>query len=326
LEVIFLRYYIGIDGGGTKTALCLGGADGSVLRYSKTSGTSYMEHGVDEVVKTLKAAVRDLAGEPAAGEDAVAGIAMGLPCYGESEEGDAVLERAIREAFAPVPVYLTNDVEVGWAGSMALESGINIVAGTGSIAYGKDAAGKTARCGGWSEFFGDEGSCYWAGRKVMEFFSKQSDGRMPRDALYEVVRRELNLKSDVDFIDLVNNEYRNSRKQVASLQVFAEKAALAGSAAAKRIYEEAVEELCVLVAALKNRLDFNEAPWLVSYSGGLFKAKDFVLVPFTEKIEKLGGKVVHPVFEPVEGALLLAFRHFCKEGLERIQKLLKEKG
>ena len=70
-----------------------------------------------------------------------------------------------------------NDSVVGWAGSLGLSSGINLVAGTGSIAYGRNDAGEEARAGGWDERFSDEGSCYWLGMKSLELFSKESDGR-----------------------------------------------------------------------------------------------------------------------------------------------------
>jgi N-acetylglucosamine kinase-like BadF-type ATPase len=316
-----LRYYIGIDGGGTKTAFCAASLDNSLLRYGSTAGSSWREHGVWKVAQNLKEAVNSLMGED---YDHVAGIAMGLPCHGESAEGDIALERAIRGVFTGIPLYFTNDVEVGWAGSMALGPGINIVAGTGSIAFGKDIHGKTARSGGWSEFFGDEGSCYWVGRKVMELFSKQSDGRAPRDALYTTVRRELALKDDIDFIDLIHTEYVEYREQVASLQFLAEKAALAGSQSARAIYEEAVRELLLLVSAVRGQLDFPEKKYNVSYSGGLFKAGELVLPQFSRGIEQEGGKLAVPCFGPVEGAVLLAFQQFAPDGLSLIQKLMKE--
>jgi N-acetylglucosamine kinase-like BadF-type ATPase len=199
------------------------------------------------------------------------------------------------------------------------------VAGTGSIAYGKDSQGRTVRCGGWSDFFGDEGSCYWIGRKAMEYFSKQADGRMSRDELYAIFRRELGIKNDISFIDIIHDKYIGYRKQVASLQLLVEKAALAGSVSAKSIYADAVYELCLLITAVRAQLEFKETPWAVSYSGGLFKARDLVLRQFKEAIEKEGGKIVSPCFEPVEGALLLAFQHFCPDGLNRVQELLKEK-
>ena len=316
-----MRYFVGIDGGATKTAICAACVDDPAIRYTTTIGSSWREHGVWKVAQNLKDAVDGLMGND---YSQIAGIAMGLPCHGESAEGDRALEKAIRAAFSDIPLYLTNDVEAGWAGSLALKPGINIVAGTGSIAFGKDVHGRTARSGGWSEFFGDEGSCYWMGRKVMEIFSKQSDGRMAKDALYETIRDGLELKDDIGFIDLIHDEYIGYRKQVASLQFLAEKAALAGAQSARALYEEAVHELCLLVGAVRSRLDFTEKPWMVSYSGGLFKAKELVLDKFSKEIENDGGKLCLPCFAPVEGSVLLAFEHFYPDGLEQIQKTLME--
>ena len=313
-----MSYYIGIDGGGTKTAICAADVDSSDLRYTGTSGSSWRDHGVTKVAQSLRESVLGLIGRDFSN---VAGIAMGLPCHGESADGDRALEVAINESFNGIPIYFTNDVEVGWAGSLALEPGINVVAGTGSIAFGKDEDGNTARSGGWSEFFGDEGSCYWVGRKVMELFSKQSDGRRPKDELYWTVRREFGLKDDFNFIDLAY-KYSAYRDQVASLQFLAEKAAVAGSPSAIALYGEAAQELVLLVRAVRGKMDFGETPWTVSYSGGLFKAKELVLPRFSKEIEADGGVLREPLFEPVHGAVLLAFQHFFPEGLPQIQKVI----
>lgn len=315
-----LRYYIGIDGGGTKTAVCAAGDNGSPLRYTKTTGASWREHGVWKVAQNLKETVDELLGDE---RTQIAGIAMGLPCHGESAEGDRALERAVREVFSGIPLYVTNDVEVGWAGSLALEPGINIVAGTGSIAFGKDMHERTARSGGWGEFFGDEGSCYWMGRNLMELFSKQSDGRIPKDELYITVCREFGLSNDFSFIDLMYTEYMGYRERVASLQFLAEKAALAGSPSVKELYGEAVRELCLTVTAVRGQLDFPDKPWRVSYSGGLFKAGELVLPQFTKEIEKEGGQLLKPRFSPVEGAVLLAFQRFFPDGLSQVQQTMQ---
>ena len=314
-----MRYFIGIDGGASKTAYCAAGENDSFLRYERSSGASWREHGAENVARKFRETVNNLMAEK---QNQIAGIAIGLPCYGESSGGDQIIEEAIRGEFPGIPIYFTNDVEAGWAGSMALVPGINIVAGTGAIAFGKDAHGNRARSGGWSEFFGDEGSCYWIGRKLMEVFSKQADGRIPRDELYPLVYKELKLKDDYDFIDIVHSRYIGFRKNVADLQYLAEKAALAGSPSIKALYKEAVMELCLLVDAVRGKLDFSENPVVVSYSGGLFKARDLILLHFSAEIEKRGGTLAPPCFEPWEGAMLLAFQHFNPAGLDRILKLL----
>jgi len=315
-----LRYYIGIDGGATKTAVCAASIDDSSLRYANTRGSSWREHGSWNVAHNLRETVNSLI----EGENStIAGIVMGLPCYGESVEGDTELEQAVGDVFPGIPIYFANDVEVGWAGSMALEPGINIVAGTGSIAFGKDIYGNKARSGGWSEFFGDEGSCYWVGRKVMELFSKQADGRMVRDELYATVRREFNIQDDFNLIDIIHSGYIGYREQVAKLQFLAEKSALAGSPSAKALYVEAVSELCLLVDAVRNQLDFGGGTFVVSYSGGLFRAGELVLPYFSKEMEKRGAKLSTPRFRPMEGAMMLAFQHFYPGGLAQILQIMK---
>ena len=312
-----MKYYIGVDGGGSKTALCAASSSGTSLRFTKTTGSSWREYGIGGVAKNLRNTVDEMMGDD---YKKIAGIAMGLPCFGESAEGDRDMEQAIRQAFKDIPVYITNDVEVGWAGSMALKPGINIVAGTGSIAFGKDIHGNTARSGGWSEFFGDEGSCYWVGRKLMEAFSKQSDGRMPKDELYTTVYREFGLKNDISIIDMIHADYSGYRERVASLQFLASKAAEAGAVSAKAIYNEAVQELLLMVLAVKNQLEFPDQCWSVSYSGGLFKAGDLVFPQFSKLVEESGGQIAEPRFSPVEGAILLAFSQFCPTGLNSVKR------
>ena len=317
-----MQYYIGVDGGGTKTAIAAAGQDASALAFTKTGSASWREYGIANVVNNIKQAIETL---PFGKEDSIAGIAFGLPCYGESVEGDQELEQALHGAFSGIPLYITNDVEVGWAGSLGLLPGVNVVAGTGAIAFGKNQAGKAARSGGWSEFFGDEGSCYWLGRRVMELFSKQSDGRMERDALYETVRSALALTNDFDFIDLMHDAYINQRDKVASLQILGMQAALAGSKSAKALYVEAAAELCLLVRAIRDNISLENEPFLVSYTGGLFQVGDLILPQFTKGIAELGGKVALPQFGPAEGALLLAFSEFHPDGLPQLQACLKHK-
>jgi len=310
-----LKYLIGIDGGGSKTALCAADINTAsksdfspvTTRYAVTSGASWREFGADGVADKLAQAAKDLTD---GGQ--IAAVAMGLPCYGESVEGDIALEREIARAFTDIPVYITNDVEVGWAGSLALEPGINIVAGTGSIAFGKDFSGKTARSGGWGEFFGDEGSCYWVGQKALQMFSKQADGRIPKDQLHEIFYREFCESNDFDLIDPIYENYMHSRKQVASLQLFAQEAALAGSLSALALYEQAVDELYLLAAAVYHRLDFGKNPFKVSYNGGLFKSGELVLPRFSRKIESLGGELTTPRLKPEEGAVLLAYQRYLE--------------
>ena len=296
--------YIGIDGGGTKTALVAANEDGAVIKEAQTTGSSWREHGIAEVAALIAEAVSGM------GCRNIGGIAAGMPCYGESADGDAALRTELENVFPGIPLYLTNDVEVGWAGAFALKPGVHLVSGTGSIAYGVDSKGTGVRCGGWDNLYSDEGSAYWIARKGMELFSKQSDGRLPEGPLLQIIRNELSLSRDIDFIDYIHKHHAQSRKERAAFQVLVAKAARAGDRAAAEIYADAAAELCLMAEAIRRKLDLPPDGWHVSYSGGVFETRELILDPLKELIENAGGKLCKPLHPPVIGALLIALKHF----------------
>ena len=318
-----MQYYIGVDGGGTKTAVATAKEDGSDIHFTTTGSASWREYGIDTVVKNIKDVVES---RISISKSTVGGISIGLPFLGENVKGEDELIQPFHTAFADIPLFITNDVEIGWAGSLGLSPGINVVAGTGAIAYGKDEYGNSARSGGWSEFFGDEGSCYWVGSQVMRLFSKQSDGRLKKDALYEVICSEFGLTDDVDFINLMHGEYIPQRDKVASLQILAKKAAVAGAPSVLALYTEAAHELSLLVRAIRDKLNFTNQPFMVSYTGGLFKSEDLIIPKFADKIQQLGGRLITPKYSPEEGAMLMAFSKFHPNGIAQVSKYIKEKS
>lgn len=306
-----MKYFIGVDGGGTKTALALSSADGAPLKTSATTGCSYQSLGAETVVRILEQEIRGLLASGGASAEDCAGCCIGLPCYGENPDMDQVISDSLTKRLAPIPVLVVNDAEVGWAGSLECRAGIHVVAGTGAIAFGRGANGASARCGGWNEFYGDEGSCYWVGRQAMSLFSKEADGRAPRGALYEIVREKFGLLNDFYFTDVILERWAPFRAEVAAFQNCACEAAEAGDAAAASLYREAARELALLVKALREKLFSAKEAASVSYSGGLFKAGALVLQPFRQEVEALGCTLHAPRRSATEGALLLAIQHFA---------------
>ena len=305
-----MKYFIGVDGGGTKTAFTVAGADSLPLAAVTRGGCSYQALGADEAVAVVREGVAALLARAGIGAGDCAGCCVGMPCYGENAAMDGRMRLALQAALAPVPVWVVNDVEVGWAGALACREGIHLVAGTGSIAFGRRQDGRTARCGGWNEFFGDEGSCYWVGRRAMGLFSKEADGRAARGPLYEIVRKELALTEDLEFIETVLRDWACRRERVAAFQKLACRAAQEGDGAAAELFASAARELALMAAALQERLAFPPGATAVSYSGGLFKAGELVLAPLRREIAYLGGVLQKPCRSAHEGAVLLAIQHF----------------
>lgn len=305
-----MNWFVGVDGGGTKTDFAISGADGVPAATARRSGCSYQTIGIEAVVSLISDGVGECLSTVNAGLGDCAGVSLGIPCYGEDPEGDRKLRVALAAALAPAPIYLTNDVEIGWAGSLECREGIHIVAGTGSIAFGRGRDKQTARCGGWTEFFGDEGSCYWVGREAMSLFSKEADGRAPRGALYEVVRRELDITEDFRFVDAVLRSWAPYREKTAQFQTYALQAAREGDGAAIALYEAAARELALMIKTLKGKLDLPGESVSVSYSGGLFQAGELILGPLREQIKTMGCTLQEPCHSAVEGALILAIEQF----------------
>lgn len=304
-----MEWFIGVDGGGTKTDFAVSNSDGAVVATLSRTGCSYQTIGIEAAVTLVSDGVSKLLADAGISIKDCAGCCIGMPCYGEHTENDRLLMEQLHAALTPAPVYVTNDVEVGWAGSLECREGIHLVAGTGSIAFGRGCDHMVARCGGWMEFFGDEGSCYWVGREAMSLFSKEADGRLPRSALYKIVREELKLTDDYRFVDAVK-EMASHRDQVAAFQRYALRAAQAGDIAAISLYEKAVTELVLMVAALKHKLCLSEEDTNVSYSGGLFHAGDLVLQPLRRELAELGCVLQPPKHSAVEGAVILAIEKF----------------
>lgn len=315
-----MHLFAGIDGGGSKTEILLASADSQQFFQVRAGSASWQEHGINTVFQMMQQASNELAHH--AGSGHLAGLVIGIPCWGENEKSDALLGQAAADFFPYIPVQLVNDAQVAWAGSLNMQPGINVVAGTGSIAYGRDGNEASARSGGWDAFFSDEGSGYWLGRNMMELFSKQADGRRPRSALYELVREHFHLQEDFEFIAHMRTGYTQNRKQAASLQLLLHSAAQAGDTQAVALYCKAAQELGSMVLAVKNQLDLPSENWQVSYSGSIFKSGGLILKPLEKMLKTFGATILLPHYTPVQGALLLAFAQHCPQGLTALRKRL----
>lgn len=323
--------FLGIDAGGTKSIFSLCDETGRVLASLRRPSISLLALGEEGLREALENGTREVLSKAGLASDqplcqVISALCYGAPCYGESIRGDAAIGKAVKDVFGDIPTLVCNDAQVAWAGSFALRPGINIVAGTGSIAFGMDTHGHTARCGGWGHFFADEGSGYWLGMRMLSLFCKEADGRLPRGALYTLIREKFGLNSDFEIVDVMLESYLPHRSQVASLQMLLLEAAKAGDENAVAAYREAGEEIAQNVRGILTQLDF--APGAeVAYSGGIFKTGGLVMESFRQSLEGLHCKVTHPLAPPWAGALMIALHtagHATPEALNRLIEAGKE--
>ena len=166
--------FLGVDGGGTKTEFVCIDEDGHQLASITTGTTYHLEVGIDEAVRRLTSGVAAICTALRCQPSDLSYVFFGLPAYGEDHAIDPRLHSACGALLASDRFTCGNDMICGWAGSLACEDGINIVAGTGSIGYG-ERLGRTARAGGWGEIFGDEGSGYWIALQGLAAFARMSE-------------------------------------------------------------------------------------------------------------------------------------------------------
>ncbi|WIX90436.1 BadF/BadG/BcrA/BcrD ATPase family protein [Amycolatopsis sp. DG1A-15b] len=298
--------FLGVDGGGTKTAFCLVDLDGRVVAEARTASVYYLSEGLQIVEPLLRQGIGEVC---EAGGIAVPDITyafFGLPAYGEISADVPVLDAIPARILGTQNYRCGNDMICGWAGSLGAIDGINVVAGTGSIAYGEHD-GRQWRGGGWSELFGDEGSGYWVAIQGLNAFSRMVDGRLPAGPLVGEMRRTLGLAADFDAIDVVVNQWHGDRGKVAKLSMVVAEAAEAGDAVATGILREAGRELALLVDVGREALEFGAAQRVpVSYSGGMFGSAH-VLSSFRDALS-LEYDLRAPLLEPHIGAALYAAR------------------
>ena len=297
-------YYLGIDGGGTKTAFALMNEAGDVVSTFKTSGCYFPKLGKEGLYELLLSGI-EACGKGVDFSEIVA--LAGIPLYGESEGLMLALEE-MKERL-PVKISFVNDVEVGFYGALGFRAGINIVAGTGSIGVGFDEGGNFARSGGFGHDLGcDEGSAYYIGSRLINQFTRQVDLRAKRTLLYDVIRKELDLKDDLHVMSYFLEVVKMERYKIAQFSKLANELALAGDEACIQIFRDAAYEIYLLGLGITRQLSFEERPIQVSYTGGVFKAGDLVLKPLAEFLERDGMELVEPLHAPVYGACLKARR------------------
>ena len=142
------QWYVGVDGGGTKTAVAISTADSVPIQTMTYPTCSYQSIGIPESVALITKVVREaLSGGGVSPQDC-AGCCVGMPCYGENPANDREIVRLLTDALTPVPVYVVNDGEVGGLDPSPVGRESILFPAQVSIAFGRGCDKEFARCGG----------------------------------------------------------------------------------------------------------------------------------------------------------------------------------
>jgi N-acetylglucosamine kinase-like BadF-type ATPase len=300
--------YLGVDGGGSKTAFLLIDEHGNIRGQSLKGTIDFFRVGEEKIHNILQEGICDCCLQAQADMTDISFSLFGWPGYGDEVIKEIpIIEGIIQEVIGSERFKCVNDVEVGWAGSLACKPGIHLVAGTGAIGFAMDQSGQVARTSGWGHFCGDEGSAYWLGKKLLSIFTKQSDGREEKTPLYHMVKQHFKMETGYDLLSLLTNSLEVQREPIAKLALLLYEAANEGDQKAIEIYKEGAFELSLIINTLLRTLNFkSDEKAFVSYSGGVFNAGSFILDPLKAFIANKHVRLVKPILQPVVGAALYA--------------------
>jgi N-acetylglucosamine kinase-like BadF-type ATPase len=294
-------YFLGVDGGQSSTYALIGDASGRVLGAGR-GGPSNHVAASEGRAKFTGAIQSCLAAACAnAGLDATA-IRFASACLGFSG-GPADKEAILQEILPSDRTLVTHDALIALSGATCGEPGLITIAGTGSIAFGRNASGKTARAGGWGYVFGDEGGGFHIVRQAVRAALRFEEGWGDPTSLR---RMFLDAAAASDINQLVHRFYTPEfpRPRLAAFAKLVDDAAENGDAIAREILNDAARELATIAAAVRGQLFEKAEPARVAYIGGVFRSRT-VLATFTELV---GKSVAPPIYGPAAGALLEAYR------------------
>ena len=299
-----MGFYLGIDGGGTKTRCVLGNETGA-LATAVSGGSNIVRLGEAQARESLHAVVRQVC--------AMAKISAGqidAVCIGAAGAARPEIAAKIRSILAEIGLPSRARVEVAGDAAIALEAafgpgpGVIAIAGTGSIVYGRDTSGHTARAGGWGFAISDEGSGHWIGRHAISALLHARDqGR--ETALTALILEAWKLEG----IDaLIQRANATPPPEFPRLFPVIVRAAADGDSVARELLARAGRELAVLAAIVLRRVSPAPPHVPVATTGSVFRQSEEVRQVFYNQLQQSfsGIELLDDFVDPAMGALALA--------------------
>jgi N-acetylglucosamine kinase-like BadF-type ATPase len=296
-------YVIGLDAGGTKTVCMLADLDGRVLDEARSTGANLQAAGELEVETTLHEVMDRVIGERMVGPSA---IVLGMAGVDRADDA-TIMRRVLRRIGFKARTLITNDALIALVAAIGHEPGIVLIAGTGSIAYGRNGRDVAARAGGWGYVHGDEGSGYWNGREALRAVGRESDGRGHATAMTPLVLAHFGATKPADLVRVIyDGALRPSA--IAAVARAVQAAADSGDELALQILTVGARELASSARAVITRLGLRAEAFDVVLSGGVMQAVPRLAAEVETQVLQLAPRcrVQRLQREPAHGAVALA--------------------
>lgn len=308
------KWFIGIDGGGTKTRAAICDGTGQVKAIAVGEGTNPLSRPWDEVERTLQACIKQVQEQAGAKAEEVAGLHIGLG-GADHQPTKALIQAAFHDTWQE-RLFIDNDaIAALYAGTWG-SPGIVLICGTGSIAYALTEHGERHRVGGWGYLVGDEGSGFDLGKRAAVAVLRAYDGRGEQTMMTELFLTHYGAERPNELISLIYNA-SNPRMGLAQTSGLVERAAKSGDAIALRLISEAADSLIELATTCFAKTN-ERLP--VVLAGGLLTANTMLCQQLKQKAS---FATVVPSVSPVIGSLVAAMARSGHSLDEKIKKQLQ---
>jgi len=301
-----MKYIIGIDGGGTKTECAVADLSGEVLHRTFGKPSNFLAIGVNAAVENLFELIEGALFKIEVDFGDIKMLLIGTAGAGREEDAGVLetkfIDYTMREGIIIKSVKVVSDARIALEGAFSGNAGCILIAGTGSILFGKDKNSFIHRSGGFGRLIGDEGSGHSIGRKGLAAVAKGLDGRGKATLITQQLNKKYNISSAPD---LISNVYKNNF-EIASAAEVVLAAADENDAIALQILNEETDELLLHIYAVMKKMKSKKLD--IVFTGSLIANKNIYSDMLRKKIAGNfpSVKIKEPDNTPVEGAILLA--------------------
>jgi glucosamine kinase len=297
--------FLGIDGGGSKTS-CLIGDETSVLGAGTAGGSNPVRVGEAQAREALTGAIRQACAVANITPSQIKKTCVGLAGAARPEISDPV--RQCVAELLPGEIEVVGDMVIALEAAFGAGPGVIVIAGTGSIAYGRNSRGQTARAGGWGFAISDTGSGHWIGRTAVAAAIHALDldyAGATNTSLLQNLMKFWEVETREQLVVAAN---ATPPPDFAALVPAVLSSADHGDRIALDVLTQASAELAGMARTIITRLFANGDTISVAMSGGVFSSSTLVRQAFYSRLHsEYSRAVINPgVIEPVRGALELA--------------------
>ena len=286
------EYYLGFDGGGTKTDCVLLDSTGQILAEQSAGSSNPLRAGFERAQASLRTAAERVLASKQIGSTSVAAVCAGIAGAGQPRVVKRIMSFLV-ETFPRAHVQVCTDLDIALDAGLGGGTGIVVVAGTGSAALGRDAHGKLIRAGGDGPWVGDEGSAFDIGRRGVAAVARARDALAPVTVLADAIPAALECASWSALLERIATSADEVFPRVFPLVA---EAAEAGDTPAREILFGAALSLSQLVLSVARRMEVVEQEFVVAQAGGVFGASALLDQAFDALVHSAAkGARIRPV-------------------------------